>query len=130
MCSVALQEMITSILGTKNWISTPFSINWKSCDEFLDNLPKFFCFHFTFSQKEQKTWMILEAVARKCSTKKVFLKILWNLQENTCAKVSFLIKLTARDLQIYQRRDLETGVFNTFFIQHLQCLLLWIVAES
>ena len=36
-----------------------------------------------------------EVVARRCSVKKVFLEILQNSQENTCAKVSFLIKLQA-----------------------------------
>ena len=34
-----------------------------------------------------------EAVARKCSVKKVFLEITQNSQEYTCARVSFLIKL-------------------------------------
>ena len=34
-----------------------------------------------------------EAVARRCSVKKVFLEISQNLQENACARVSFLIKL-------------------------------------
>ena len=34
-----------------------------------------------------------QAVAQSCSVKKVFLKILQNSQENTCARVSFLIKL-------------------------------------
>ena len=34
-----------------------------------------------------------EAVARRCSVKKVFLEISQNSQENTCARVSFLIKL-------------------------------------
>ena len=33
-----------------------------------------------------------EAVAQRCSVKKVFLKSLQNSQENTCARVSFLIK--------------------------------------
>ena len=36
-----------------------------------------------------------EAVARTCSIKKVFLEISQNSQENTCARVSFLIKLQA-----------------------------------
>ena len=36
-----------------------------------------------------------EAVARSYSVKKVFVKILQNSQENTCARVSFLIKLQA-----------------------------------
>ena len=34
-------------------------------------------------------------VAQKCSVEKVFLKILQYLQESTCARVSFLIKLQA-----------------------------------
>ena len=39
-------------------------------------------------------YMILtEAVVQRRSVKKVFLKILQNSQESTCAKVSFLIKL-------------------------------------
>ena len=32
-----------------------------------------------------------EAVAQRCSVKKVFLKIFQNSQESTCARVSFLI---------------------------------------
>ena len=35
----------------------------------------------------------IEAVAQRCSVIKVFLEISQNSQENTCAKVSFLIKL-------------------------------------
>ena len=34
-----------------------------------------------------------EAVAKKCSVKKVFLEISQNSQENTYARISFLIKL-------------------------------------
>ena len=34
-----------------------------------------------------------EAVARRCLVKKMFVEILENSQENTCVKVSFLIKL-------------------------------------
>ena len=36
-----------------------------------------------------------EAVAQRCSVKKVFLEISQNSRENTCARVSFLIKLQA-----------------------------------
>ena len=39
--------------------------------------------------------MITEAVVQRCSVKKVFLEILQNSQENTCARVSFLIMLQA-----------------------------------
>ena len=38
---------------------------------------------------------ITDAVARKCSVKKVFLEVSQNSQENTSARVSFLIKLQA-----------------------------------
>ena len=36
-----------------------------------------------------------EVVGRRCSIKKIFLKISQNSQKNTCANVSFLIKLQA-----------------------------------
>ena len=39
--------------------------------------------------------VITEAVAQRCSVEKVFLEISQNSQENTCARVSFLIKLQA-----------------------------------
>ena len=42
--------------------------------------------------------LVLEAVFRSCSIKKVFLEISQNLQENNCARLaraSFLIKLQA-----------------------------------
>ena len=42
-----------------------------------------------------------EAVAQMCSIKKVFLEISQNSQENTCARVSLLIKLQASGLQLY-----------------------------
>ena len=50
-----------------------------------------------------------------------------NSQENTCARVSFLIELQACGLQLYQKRDSGTGVLlwkfykiskNTFFTEH------------
>ena len=42
-----------------------------------------------------------EAVARRCSVKKVFLEISQNSEENTCARVSFLIKLQTWGPQPY-----------------------------
>ena len=39
--------------------------------------------------------LLTEAVAQRFSVKKVFLKISRNSQENTCARVSFSIKLQA-----------------------------------
>ena len=42
-----------------------------------------------------------EAVTQRCSVKKVFLEISQNSQENTCARVSFFIKLRGLGLQLY-----------------------------
>ena len=45
-----------------------------------------------------------EAVAGTCSLKKVFLEISQNSQENTCARVSFLIKLQAAPATLLKKR--------------------------
>ena len=42
----------------------------------------------------------LEAVTRRCSVRKVVLKILEKSQENNCVRVSFLIKLQASGLEL------------------------------
>ena len=42
--------------------------------------------------------IIIRSSQRRCSIKKVFLEILQNSQENTCARDSFLIKLQAKIL--------------------------------
>ena len=52
-----------------------------------------------------------EAVAQRCSIKKVFLKILQNSQENTRGRVPFQINLQTRRLHLYQKRNSGTGVF-------------------
>ena len=44
---------------------------------------------------------VFKAVARRCSVKKVFLEISLNSQENTCARVSFLVKFQAIGLHIF-----------------------------
>ena len=56
----------------------PYRKSWKS-------LPKLLL----------KTLRLTEAVIQRCSVKKVFLRISQISQENTCARVSFLIKLQA-----------------------------------
>ena len=48
---------------------------------------------------------------RKCSIKKVFLKISQNSQKKTYARVSSLIKLQAWGLQLYQKGGSGTGAF-------------------
>ena len=51
----------------------------------------------------------LEAVARRCSVKKAPWKSLQN--SNTYIGVSLLIKLQPSGLHLYQKRDLDTGVY-------------------
>ena len=52
-----------------------------------------------------------EAAAQTCSVKNVFLEISQNSKENTCAAVSFLIKLQVSGPQLHLKRDSGTGVF-------------------
>ena len=52
---------------------------------------------YTFSVSFHAT----EAVVQRCSVKKVSLKISQNWQENTCARVSFLIKLQGSGLFLW-----------------------------
>ena len=56
-----------------------------------------------------------EAAARRCSVKEVFLEISQNSQENTCARVSFIIRLKFRRTSI--------------LIEHLRWLLLLVVRK-
>ena len=52
---------------------------------------------------------------RRSSIKKMFLKISQYSQENTCARVSFSLKLQASGLKLYLKRDSSTGVFLWIF---------------
>ena len=58
---------------------------------------KVFMNELFFNIAEKHVTDFVEAVIQRCSVKKVFLEISQNLQENTCARVSFLIKLQASD---------------------------------
>ena len=53
--------------------------------------------------KDFKT-ICTEAVLQRCSVKKVFLDISQGSQENTCARVSFLIKLQAWPATLLKKR--------------------------
>ena len=57
-----------------------------------------------------------EAVAQRCSVKKVFLEILPNSRENTCARVSFLIKLQAETCSFIKKETLAQ-VFSCEFCE-------------
>ena len=70
-----------------------------------------FLVHISFDQNitncRNSTWVNVnsclhsEAVAWRCSVKRVFLEFLQNSQENTCVRVSFSIMLEALGLQLY-----------------------------
>ena len=55
-----------------------------------------------------------EAVVQMYPVKKVFLEISQNLLENTCTRVSFLIKLQVCGLQLYLKKS-EAQVFSCEF---------------
>ena len=71
---------------------------------------------------------IFKSIHRRCSIRKVFLKILQNSQENTCTRVLFLIKLQAEACNFIKKETLAQvfscefcEIFkNTFFTGHLR----------
>ena len=82
------------------------------------------CFVFNNCYSKFIFIQLIEAFVRRCSVKKVFFEILQNSQENTCARVFFLIKLQASSLtQVFSCEFFEISK-NTFFIEHLWWLLL------
>ena len=62
-----------------------------------------------------------------CSVKKVFLEILQNSQENTCARVSFLISCRSEACNVIKKDTLAQVFFSefceifksTFFTEHV-----------
>ena len=78
-----------------------------------------------------QTILKTEAVVRRCSVKKMFLEISQNSQENTCVRVSFLIKLQAWGPLLKKRPwhrcfpvDFAKSLRTPFFTEHLWWLLL------
>ena len=59
---------------------------------------------------------LAEAVARRCFVKKVFLEISRNSQENTCTRVSFLIKSQAEACNFIKKQTLAQ-VFSCEFCE-------------
>ena len=53
-----------------------------------------------------------EAVVRRCPIKKLFLKISQNTRENTCTRVSFLIKMQASDCNFIKKETLTQVLWN------------------
>ena len=63
---------------------------------------------------------------RRCSIKKVFLKISQSSQENTCPRASFLITLQAWGVFLCILQSFK----NTFFTEHLRWLFLILPSAS
>ena len=57
---------------------------------------------------------VSKAVVQKCSVKKMFLQISQNSQENTCARVSFLITLQASGCNFIKKEALAQALFLEF----------------
>ena len=55
--------------------------------------------NWSISRERNQNGVSLQAVAQRCSVKRLFLEISQNSQENICARVSFLIKLQAIGLR-------------------------------
>ena len=68
--------------------------------------------------------ILIEAVVQRCSVKKVFLEIPQNSQENSCARVSFLINLQARPATLLKKR-LWHRRFSVNFLEFLRTPFLW-----
>ena len=74
----------------------------------------------------------VEKAIRRCSVKKLFLEISQNSQENTCARVSFLIKLQAAPATLLKKRlwhrcfpvNFAKFLRTPFLTEHLRWLLI------
>ena len=74
--------------------------------------------------RSSRSQMLFRSIARRCSVKRLFLVISQNSQENTCARVSLLIKLQAKNFILKRDpgRDVSCEFYkiwkNTFFLQY------------
>ena len=84
--------MATNSIFQRKWIKYCFALIAVCVQEKSFNFNRSLITHVL---KYLKCW---EAVSQRCSVEKVFLEISQSSQENTCARVSFLIKL---GLQLY-----------------------------
>ena len=74
------------------------NIGWKSDDEIMV-LKRLMAMALQMNNKDELIYA--KSVVQSCSVQKVFVEISQDSQENTCARVSFLIKLEVWDLQLY-----------------------------
>ena len=64
--------------------------------------------------------VLIDAVVQKRFVKNMFLEVSENSQENTCGRVSFLIKLQALGQQVYLKRDSGTDCLPVNFVKFLR----------
>ena len=81
---------------------TPFIKN--ASGRLLLKLPQNPRTNFIFNRKFCHASHPPEPVVQRCSVKNVFLGISQNSQENTCVRISFLIKLQVSGLQLYLKK--------------------------
>ena len=73
--------------------------------------------------------LLLEAIVRRFSVKKVFLKILKNSHENTCARAPFLIKFQALAYNFIKKETLAQ-VFSFEFCEILRTPVLYNISVT
>ena len=98
------------------WVENKYIpiIPWKKIATSSNLIPHQECFYYVWCLCH-----LSEAATRGVLCKKVFLEISQNSQENTCARVSFLINLQAWGLaQVFSCEFCEISK-NTFFTEHL-----------
>ena len=88
----------------------------------------YFIMSYVMGKIRKKTWWSRdpEAVAQRHSVKKVFLKIWQNSLENTCPRVSFLIKLKDESCNFIKKETLA----QVFFCEFFELLETCVVTES
>ena len=95
---------------------TQFSENW--C--FTNSWNMFLKLLYTLLLFIERVYF-LRSSHQRCSVRKgVKIEILQNSQENTCARVSFLITLLAWDLQLYLKKEALTQAFSLNFAKFLK----------
>ena len=112
-------------------------IHWaksvRKCRTWKTEHPWYICCKWIQNETYPTCIPYIEAVSQRCSVKKVFLEISQNSKENTCARVSFLIKLQVSACSSIKKETLEQvfsceicEIFkNTSFpTEHLRWLLL------
>ena len=115
----------------KNLIKVPFFLSepWKP----FSHLSQSYKPHYKILALWWKTSLIVKdwlSLHHRCSIKKVFLDISQNSQENTCARVSFLMKLRPATLlkkRLWHRCfpvNFDEFLKTPFLTEHLRWLLL------